>query len=371
MSIVTGLTAARMLAIEAASVVSGAISGDNLILTKHDGSTINAGNVRGPKGDNANSRNRIINGDFSVNQRAFTSTTVDGTYGHDRWKLAASGGTCTYSAQTVAEAAISSETLNISRLVTSGHSAAGDFAALKQPIENVRVLAGKTVTVSFWARASSGTPKVAATLYQNFGSGGSSAVITHVGKPTLSTTWTRYSVSISLPSMSGKTVGTSSSLDLYLFTSAGTNFNSWTNSLGVQNTTIEFWGVQVEDSPVVTAFDQKPYADQLRDCHRYYWKMVGVGYIPSINDATNRALTVYSCPVSMRVTPTVTISGPVYILEPGFNIFPVTSISNQTLLQNNVGSFSTGVSGGGLTINRASFLYLQDGTSKIEFNAEL
>lgn len=50
MPTVTGLTAIRMLAIEAASVVSGVISGDNLILTKHDGSTINAGNVRGPQG---------------------------------------------------------------------------------------------------------------------------------------------------------------------------------------------------------------------------------------------------------------------------------------------------------------------------------
>lgn len=50
MATVTVLTAARMLAIEAASVVDGDIVGDNLILTKHDGSTINAGNVRGPQG---------------------------------------------------------------------------------------------------------------------------------------------------------------------------------------------------------------------------------------------------------------------------------------------------------------------------------
>lgn len=51
MTTVTGLTADRMLAIEAASVVDGDVVGDNLILTKHDGSTINAGSVRGPQGD--------------------------------------------------------------------------------------------------------------------------------------------------------------------------------------------------------------------------------------------------------------------------------------------------------------------------------
>ncbi|HEY7418455.1 MAG TPA: LamG domain-containing protein [Ktedonobacteraceae bacterium] len=50
MATVTGLTADRMLAIEAASVVDGDVIGDNLILTKHDGSQINAGNVRGPAG---------------------------------------------------------------------------------------------------------------------------------------------------------------------------------------------------------------------------------------------------------------------------------------------------------------------------------
>lgn len=50
MATVTGLTAARMLDIEAASVVDGDIVGDDLILTKHDGSTIDAGNVRGPAG---------------------------------------------------------------------------------------------------------------------------------------------------------------------------------------------------------------------------------------------------------------------------------------------------------------------------------
>jgi Concanavalin A-like lectin/glucanases superfamily len=47
---VTGLTADRMLAIEGASVVDGDVVGDNLILTQHNGTQINAGNVRGPAG---------------------------------------------------------------------------------------------------------------------------------------------------------------------------------------------------------------------------------------------------------------------------------------------------------------------------------
>jgi microcystin-dependent protein len=51
MTTVTGLTADRMLAIEAASVVAGAVNaGGDLILTKHDGNTMNAGHVVGAVG---------------------------------------------------------------------------------------------------------------------------------------------------------------------------------------------------------------------------------------------------------------------------------------------------------------------------------
>lgn len=51
MATITGLTAARMLEIEASCIVDGAVLLDDLILTRHDGTTINAGNVRGAKGD--------------------------------------------------------------------------------------------------------------------------------------------------------------------------------------------------------------------------------------------------------------------------------------------------------------------------------
>lgn len=50
MATITGLTAERMLEIEAASVVEGEVVNGELILTKHDGTTINAGSVVGPLG---------------------------------------------------------------------------------------------------------------------------------------------------------------------------------------------------------------------------------------------------------------------------------------------------------------------------------
>lgn len=51
MTTVTGFTAARMQAIEDGTVTTGAVNDDgDLILTHHDGSTTNAGNVIGPPG---------------------------------------------------------------------------------------------------------------------------------------------------------------------------------------------------------------------------------------------------------------------------------------------------------------------------------
>lgn len=50
MATVTGYTAARMKAIEDGTVVDGEIIGDDLILTKFDGTQINAGAVVGPQG---------------------------------------------------------------------------------------------------------------------------------------------------------------------------------------------------------------------------------------------------------------------------------------------------------------------------------
>jgi microcystin-dependent protein len=50
MATVTGFTSTRMLAMENATVISGTISGNNLMLTTKGGTQINAGNVRGPTG---------------------------------------------------------------------------------------------------------------------------------------------------------------------------------------------------------------------------------------------------------------------------------------------------------------------------------
>jgi hypothetical protein len=219
-------------------------------------------------------RNLLINGDFRINQRAFTSTTTSDAYGFDRWTIFTGGG-LTYSAQTftAGNAIPGQEPINFARLATSGQSASSSYSIFTQKIESVRTCAGQPVTISFWAKASSGTPKVAIELAQIFGTSGSAAVDTYINQVTLSTSWVRYVVNTIVPSISGKTIGTANDyFGLTLWTSAGSNFNARTGSLGIQNSTIDFWGIQLEQNFQPTPFEQRPIGVELALCQRYYEK---------------------------------------------------------------------------------------------------
>ena len=263
-------------------------------------------------------KNKIINGDFNINQRAFSSTTSSATYTFDRWRTDLSGGTVTYSAQTFTPGTapvVGYESKNFLRIVTSGQSTSGDCAFIEQRIEDVRTFANQTVTLSFWAKASTGTPKVGTTIVQNFGFGGSDIVIAKSGDVTISTSWARYSVTVAISSISGKTVGTGSYLRNMLFTSAGTTLSSYTD-IGVQNVTIDIWGVQLEASSTASDFQTATgtLQGELAACQRYFQVIGGTasgfpivtGYVSASSQSLRWPI---SFPVQMRTAPTATKNG--------------------------------------------------------------
>jgi len=186
-------------------------------------------------------KNKIINGDFKINQRNFTSNTTALAFNFDRWFQNNTGGTVTCTPQTFTPGAApvaGYEGSTFLRCDVTGQSAAGDRAEVRQKIESVRTFAGQTVTVSFWAKSDSGTPSLTVELLQNFGSGGSpSAEVQAIGivKQAITTSWARYTATISVPSISGKTLGTThdGSLLINVWLSAGSNFNSRSNTLGI------------------------------------------------------------------------------------------------------------------------------------------
>jgi hypothetical protein len=228
-------------------------------------------------------KNKFINGDFGVNQRNFSSTTTDGDYTFDRWKCALASGTVTWSAQTFTPGTApvaGYEGKNFIRSVVSGQTTSGQFAFISQRIEDVRTFAGQTVTVSFWAKAASGTPGIGVTYSQNFGSGGSPSASVETSPGIISaitTSWARYSLTFAMPSISGKTIGTTANtsyVGIWLSTSAGSTYASLMGAIGLQNNTIDIWGVQIEAANTATAFQTATgtLQGELAACQRYYYR---------------------------------------------------------------------------------------------------
>jgi hypothetical protein len=237
-------------------------------------------------------RNKIINGGFEVWQRGGTggySPTAGAMEGADRWFTwwNGTGGTRSVSRSTFAlgQTAVPDNpkyhmTINTS-VIGSGQSVT-DFW---QKVENVNTFAGQTATLSFWFKSTSAATQASPFITQNFGTGGSpsTAVDTFLTTVSVSSanTWTRYSATITLPSISGKTLGTS-----------GDHIMIGIRFLTSVACTIDLSSVQLEQGSVATPFEQRPIGTELALCQRYYQK----SYTQSVAPGTvsqNGALTVF------------------------------------------------------------------------------
>jgi hypothetical protein len=314
-------------------------------------------------------KNKIINGDFSINQRSFTSTTTDNSFGFDRWQAAFSGATATYSSEAFTPGAApvaGYEGSNFARLaVTVGN----DNCRLQQKIEDVRTFAGQTVTLSFWAKGTNPTTEgnLTASLVQAFGSGGSSPV-TLSQTFVLTANWTRYSLTFAVGSLSGKTIGTSSALEVKLEQATSISTDAWT---------LDVWGVQLEAGSVATAFQTATgtLQGELAACQRYYWKQSASGvnnYFTAgglVESSTSGWATLIP-PVTMRVTPTsVDYSGLILSDSAGGGYAP----SAVTVFANGSGTNTVRVSTtiSGATGGRWAYLRANSTNDYIGLSAEL
>ena len=331
-------------------------------------------------------KNAIINGDFNINQRAFTSATALNTFLFDRFLLKATDGTTTATAQTfTAGAAPASgyEAKNFLQVASTGQTLTTARSAVGQPIESVRTFAGQTVTVSFWAKASSGTPSIAVSYDQFFGSGGSpsATVSANITKTAITTSWVRYSASFAVPSISGKTIGTTGNdfLQILIWSSAGSTYNTETNSLGIQTTTIQIWGVQLEAGSDATPFQTATGTIQgeLAACQRYYYRTTvrnGSRLGSGFNTSTLAGQWTFPFPTEMRTAPTaLEQSGTAADYAVLHGNFTVTNLSAVPTF-----AFGTTASGtclgsvaSGLTAGDGSMLYANNATGYLGWSAEL
>jgi hypothetical protein len=254
----------------------------------------------------ASGGNAIINGAFEINQRGFTSGTAGG-YVFDRWthNLSGASGTASVQSFTLGSAPVAGyEGTNFARINTT---VGNDKSGLRQTVESVRSFAGQTVTISFFAKGTN--PSTAGSLNvlfsQVFGTGGSpsSVVDTESSAFVLTANWTRYALTVNIPSIAGKTIGTNRDDSLALIIGQGINASTdpWT---------LDIWGVQLEAGPTANVFRRNANSLQgeLAACQRYYnRRLIAGAYEPygtgvGVNSTTVECIVRFNVPMRAAFT---------------------------------------------------------------------
>jgi hypothetical protein len=273
-------------------------------------------------------RNLIHNPLFNIAQRGAGPWTVAG-YGTDRWWVITSLDTITWGPFSISDAertAIGDEAATTAEFHSVvGNAGAAAYTVLTQPIENVRRLAGKTVTVSFYALTGTSL-KVGVSIDQNMGTGGSpSAAVPGIGQSVqLTTTWTRYSLTFTVPSLAGKTLGTNNNhaTSLLFWLSSGTTNASRAGNIGVQSGAINIWGVQLEVGSVATPLEKPDPRYDLANCQRFF--QTGSVQMQTYSAAGSTIIYVPSLLTQMRASPTIVVAGQSYSNASGLAIAALT-----------------------------------------------
>ena len=280
--------------------------------------------------DFAAGKNKIINGDFGIWQRgtSFTLATLPSYGAADRflyWHNGSTAGTNTVSRETFTPGAApvaGYESQFFQRVTTTTLGTSQTVFDSWQRVEDVRTFAGQSVTFSLWAK-SSNSRNLTLEVAQNFGSGGSAQVTTTILSATATTSsWVRYSGTITMPSVSGKTIGANSYLNMTI------RF-----STVVAGETYDIWGVQLEAGSVATAFQTASgsIAGELALAQRYYWRTnAATAYAPHGQGGFVSAVLVninLVNPVPMRVAPTSLDSSNITIYTLADVNFAVTALT--------------------------------------------
>jgi hypothetical protein len=200
---------------------------------------------------------------------------------------------------------------------------------LSQPIEDVRTLAGKPVTVSWWMLCEDQL-SVTCQLRQSFGgaspttrviaatAGGTAAIATNV--------WTQYTATFAIPALTGYSIGgVDSALILEFINPTGTY-------------TIQYAQVQMEESAVATVFETYPVQVELSRCQRYFEYHAGFAVAADIETI--------SIPIDLpslangNVCPVAYTPGYAFkILSATFSVTkPVTTAAKASTLTMNIGA---------------------------------
>jgi hypothetical protein len=277
--------------------------------------------------------NPVINGAFDVWQRG-TSVAGSGSaynYTADRWQMNAVAD-YTVSRQATGDTTNLANVQYCARVQRNNASTATTAHRIIQNFETVNSIpyAGKTITLSFYARAganySSASSILNADIFsgtgtdQNRGVGGytgSATVLTSTS--TLTTTWQRFSYT-------GTVAATATELAIFLYyTPVGT---------AGANDYFEVTGVQIDIGNVALPFRRSggTIQGELAACQRYYFRTTAgtaFGTVANYGYAKSSTEGVFSisAPVTMRVAPTSVDFGNVAFVNYADSVFGLTSIT--------------------------------------------
>jgi hypothetical protein len=277
-------------------------------------------------GQLAGLRNKIINGNMTVCQRATSTAGVTGgtqSFLVDRFRT---GGQATAAVVTTSQSSdVPSGLYGFSAriAVTTADTAVAstDVFAVVQPIEgyNISDLFGKTFTLSFWVRSSKTGTHCAA--FSN--TGDRSYVVEYT--ISVANTWEYKTITVSgglttagtwdLANGTGLSVRFTLVAGATFQTTAGAwntgNFfgtSSQVNCLDTIGNIFAIAQVQLEVGPVATPFEQRPIGMELALCQRYYYRIYAItgtgGFHQAQVNTTVQAAGIIPYPVQMRTNPT-------------------------------------------------------------------
>jgi hypothetical protein len=283
------------------------------------------------------SRNRIINGAMTIDQRnAGAATTSLGGYSLDRWNTEFGSTGVSASFQQVADAPTGFVN-SLKVTVTTAPVSVANSAAITQPIEGFNTSdfswgsgAAKTITFSFWVKSS---------LTGSFGGSLTNNAFDQTYPFSYAinaaNTWEYKTVVVEGPT-SGTWLTTNATGIKIIFglgaeAARKATAGVWANTVARQPTgsinlvetngaTWQITGVQLEAGDTATPFEHRSYGQELALCQRYYEKSYNQGTVPGSITENNLGLAfgthsaagngngyTLTFAVAKRATPTVTL----------------------------------------------------------------